>query len=128
MSGHFGFKNEKQKKSKAENQVENELSAQHRYHLRGLNGQYMHLNDLLRDILNGKLKLVMNWKCLESKSELEEWEDKFDFQTKFGEIWAEFMKREEESQDVKDLLEFERLKKKFSPIKRIDGDVLNKKD
>ena len=70
------FQNKKTRK-KTEIPVDQEITPKARYSLRGIDGKYSQQNEVLRDILAGKLKLVQNTRKL-SDSEIEEREDNED--------------------------------------------------
>ena len=73
ISGPIVFQTEK-KKERAP-QIGDKITPKNRRCLRGVDGKYIHWNEILRDILNGKLKIIQNRKHKsESESESEEGE------------------------------------------------------
>ena len=70
-------KNSTEKKSRREQIpiTENEIQPNNRHCLRGLDGKYGRWDEILRDILNGKLKIVQNRKKTETDKEEEDDED-----------------------------------------------------
>ena len=73
ISGPIVFQTEK-KKERAP-QIGDKITPKNRHCLRGVDGKYIQWNEILRDILNGKLKLIQNRKHKsESESESEEGE------------------------------------------------------
>ena len=73
ISGPIVFQTEK-KKERAP-QIGDKITPKNRHCLRGVDGKYIQWNEILRDILNGKLKIIQNrTHTYESESESEEGE------------------------------------------------------
>ena len=69
------FQTEKKSRREQIPLTENEIQPKNRHCLRGLNGKYGRWDEVLRDILNGKLKIVQNRKKTETDTEEEDDED-----------------------------------------------------
>ena len=81
ISGPLVFQTEK-KKERAP-QIGDKITPKNRHCLRGVDGKYIQWNEILRDILNGKLKIIQNrTRKSESESESEEGEtdEEIDFE------------------------------------------------
>ena len=64
-----------EKKKERAPQIGDKITPKNRHCLRGVDGKYIQCNEILRDILNGKLKIIQNRKDKsESESESEEGE------------------------------------------------------
>ena len=74
ISGPF-FQTEKKSRRELIPLTENEIQPKNRHCLRGLDGKYGRWDEILRDILNGKLKIVQNRKKTETDTEEEDDED-----------------------------------------------------
>ena len=71
-----------QKERKAAKKIRDIITPKNRHCLRGVDGKYIQWNEILRDELNGKLKIIQNQRT-ESDSESEEGEiddEKSDFE------------------------------------------------
>ena len=65
-----------EKKKERAPQIGDKITPKNRHCLRGVDGKYIQWNEILRDILNGKLKIIQNrTRKSESKSESEEGEN-----------------------------------------------------
>ena len=69
------FQTEKKSRREQIPLPENEIQPKNRHCLRGLDGKYGRWDEILRDILNGKLKIVQNRKKTETDTEEEDDED-----------------------------------------------------
>ena len=69
------FQTEKKSRREQIPLTENEIQPKNRHCLRGLDGKYGRWEEILRDILNGKLKIVQNRIKTETDTEGEDDED-----------------------------------------------------
>ena len=80
ISGPIIFQTEK-KKERAP-QIGDKITPKNRHCLRGIDGKYIQWNEILRDILNGKLKIIQN-RTRKSESESESEEGEIDEESDF---------------------------------------------
>ena len=80
ISGPLVFQTEK-KKERAP-QIGEKITPKNRHCLRGVNGKYIQWNEILRDILKGKLKIIQN-RTRKSESESESEEGEIDEESDF---------------------------------------------
>ena len=69
------FHNERKTRKEPAINTSGEINPKNRHCLRGLNGKYGRWDEILRDILNGKLKIVQNPKQPESETDDEDDDD-----------------------------------------------------
>ena len=74
ISGPF-FRTERRTKKELTVNASGEINPKNRHCLRGLDGKYGRLDEILRDILNGKLKIVQNRKTTDTETEDDDDED-----------------------------------------------------
>ena len=79
---HFGTTCISDRKEERAPQIGDKITPKNRHCLRGVDGKYIQWNEILRDILNGKLKIIQN-RTRKSESESESEESEIDEESDF---------------------------------------------